>query len=424
MNLQIVGCSHHLSSVVVRERLAFSDAQARTFLRNFYQQFPDSEAVLLATCNRTEFYAASHESHGIPSTHEMMEMLAISRDCKIGDVQSDLFQLSNQEAVKHLFTVAASLDSMVVGEGQILSQVKNAYQLATEENSAIPVSHRVFQAAIRVAKRVANETEVHANRVSVPSVAIGLFARQIFERLDNKRCLVLGAGEMAEETLNYLIAYGGDDIVICNRTHAKAVELAEKFDGKVAGWDELSGELAKADLVVSATGASEPVITSNIYQSIQKQRHQRPLFLLDLAIPRDIDPKIGDELNVYLFTIDDLQSECERNKKARMNEWPKAEKIIEQETTRFIREMTLRSGGATISQLKQQANIVKAAELERLMNRLEGLSEADRTQIEYAFNRLVNKILHPPLEALRSESMRGNSNSLLDALKRLFQLGD
>ena len=424
MNLQIVGCSHHLSSVAVRERLAFSEDQTRRFLDSYYRRFPNSEAVLLATCNRTEFYTAGEEANSIPSHAEMVELLAKSRNCSVDEVASDLFNLKDREAVAHLFTVAASLDSMVVGEGQILGQVKEAYQLAAEANSEIPVTHRVFQAAIRVAKRIANETEVHANRTSIPSVAIGLFARQIFERLDNKRCLVLGAGDMAEETLNYLVTYGGRDIVICNRTKEKAIELAAKFEGRVSEWDQINQELAMADLVVSTTGATEPILTTEQFRQIGKQRQQKPLFLLDLAIPRDIEPAVGDELNVYLFTIDDLQKECERNRKARMNEWPKAEKIIDAETTRFLREMNHRSGSATITQLKQQANVVKAAELERLMNRLEGLSEDQRTQIEYAFNRLVNKILHPPLEALKSESLKGNSNGLLDALKRLFQLGD
>ena len=424
MNLQIVGCSHHLSSVAVRERLAFSQEQAKRFLDTFYERYPNSEAVLLATCNRTEFYMASEESNGGPSSSEMIELLASSRNCEAKELASDLFKLRDREAVAHLFSVAASLDSMVIGEGQILGQVKDAYQLATEANSQIPMTHRVFQAAIRVAKRVANETEVHANRTSVPSVAIGLFARQIFERLDNKRCLVLGAGEMAEETLNYLVTFGGRDIVVCNRTRQNALDLAKKFEGRVADWSEMQIQLTQADLVVSTTGSSEPILMADQFRLISKERQQKPLFILDLAIPRDIDPDIGEELNVYLFTIDDLQKECDRNRTARMNEWPKAEKIIDMETTRFLREMSHRSGSETISQLKKQANVVKAAELQRLMNRLQGLSDEQKSEIEYAFHRVVNKILHPPLEALKAESLKGNSKGLLDALKRLFQLGD
>lgn len=423
MNLQVIGCSHHQSNVAIREQLAFTEKQVGSFLKLFYDRFPQSEAVLLSTCNRTEFYAAAQKPDLIPSQQEMMEFLASQRGLSISDVDDDLFAHSDRDAIEHLFSVAASLDSMVVGETQILSQVKRAYQLAVESNQTIPLTHQAFQSAIRVARRVSNETEIHSNRVSVPSIAICVLAKQIFERLDNKNVLIVGAGEMAEETLNYVRSEGGKKICITNRTRSKAVELAKKFSGRVADWEDLGDELAAADLIVSTTGATEPIITSAMFDGIEKARNQKPVFMLDLAIPRDIDAKIGERLNVYLYTLDDLQKECEKNRNSRQSQYPKAVKIIDQETDSFFAEVRRRSSGSTIVQLREQADQAKNAELTRLMNRLDGLSDPHRAEIEQSFNRLVNKILHPPLKSLQDDSVN-ESGSLLDALKKLFQLGD
>ncbi|MDG1875269.1 MAG: glutamyl-tRNA reductase [Mariniblastus sp.] len=423
MNLQVVGCSHHQSNVAIRERLSFTEQQVRPFLDLFYHQFPKSEAVLLSTCNRTEFYAAAENPELIPSKQEMIKFLAQQRGLSIADINADLFAHSNQKAIEHLFNVAASLDSMVVGEAQILSQVKKAYQIAIESNDSIPLTHQVFQSAIRVARRVSNETDIHANRVSVPSVAIGVLAKQIFERLDNKKILIVGAGEMAEETLKYVVTGGGKDIRITNRTESKARELAKQFNGRVCEWTNLKEELATADLVVSTTGATEPIVTSEMFDHVEKVREQKPILILDLAIPRDFAADIGERLNVYLYTLDDLQKECELNRESRESEYPKAAKIITQETNAFFADVRRRSSGSTIAQLRQQADKAKNVELDRLMNRIEGVSEKQKKEIEQSFNRLVNKILHPPLKSLRDDTSNG-SGSLLDALKKLFQLGD
>ena len=200
MILQIVGCSHHESETDVREKLAFDQQKAGRFLKDFYSFYPRGEAVLLSTCNRTEFFAASKDRNSGPSLNDMQQSLADACGLERRAVEPSLFELSDEEAIRHLFSVTASLDSMVIGETQILAQVKQAYDLATQINNDIPLTHHTFQSAIKVAKRVANETGIQKNRVSIPSVAIGEFALQIFERLDNKRILVIGAGEMAEET--------------------------------------------------------------------------------------------------------------------------------------------------------------------------------------------------------------------------------
>lgn len=422
MNLHVIGCSHHQSSVSVREKLSFTPDQVTTFLNKFHSTFPLSEAVLISTCNRTELYAAGKTLEGVPTSEQMIDFLASERGLESGDISSNLFAHRNQEAISHLFRVAASLDSMVIGEAQILSQVKQAYQLAVDTGHQIPLTHQVFQTAMKVAKRVATETDIHANRISVPSVAVNVLTGEIFERLDNKRILILGAGEMAEETLTYLAAKDGKDIVVVNRTRSKAESLAEKFNGQVADWDDLGEQLAAADLIVSTTSANEPVVTTAMFKEVTGSGRQQPLLVLDLAIPRDFDSKIGELPNVFLYTLDDLQKQCEKNRKSRQSQWPKAEKIILQETTNFFQDIHRRNSGQTIAQLKQQANTAKDAELERLLNRL-NLSPEEEAVVEQSFHRLVNKILHPPLKSINADK-GGDSGGLLDAMKRLFQLGD
>jgi len=422
MNLHVIGCSHHQSSVSVREKLSFTPDQVKTFLNKFHSTFPLSEAVLISTCNRTELYAAGKTLEGIPTSEQMIDFLASERGLKSGDISSNLFAHRNQEAISHLFRVAASLDSMVIGEAQILSQVKQAYQLAVDTGHQIPLTHQVFQTAMKVAKRVATETDIHTNRISVPSVAVNVLTGKIFERLSNKRILILGAGEMAEETLTYLSAKDGKDIVVINRTRSKAESLAEKFNGQVADWDDLGGQIADADLIVSTTSAKEPVVTTAMFKEVTGSGRQQPLLVLDLAIPRDFDSKIGELPNVFLYTLDDLQKQCEKNRQSRESQWPKAEKIIQQETTNFFQDVHRRNSGQTIAQLKRQANTAKDAELERLLNRL-NLSPEEEAVIEQSFHRLVNKILHPPLKSINADKS-GDSGGLLEAMKRLFQLGD
>ena len=260
---------------------------------------------------------------------------------------------------------------MVVGEAQILSQVKQAYELATEFEASLPITHGIFQRAIRVAKRVATETRIHERRVSVPSVAISELATQIFERFDDKSILVIGAGEMAEETLTYLISHGAQEIRIVNRTRERAERLAEKFGATVHDWSELRQLLVGADMVISTTGATEPIVTMSEYRDIERLREQRILFVLDLAIPRDFAPDIGDCLNVFLYSVDDLKALCDRNLLARQKELPKADRIIQSEAQKFIRDIRHRSSVPIILQLKEKAEEIKQKELERLLNRLE-----------------------------------------------------
>ncbi len=423
MLVQVVGCSHHGTSISLRERLAFTPEQTREALDHWRRVFRGVEAVVLSTCNRVEIYAATeHDTE--PAFDQIAKFLARFHGLDPADVIEHLYQHSDEAAVQHLFTVASSLDSMVLGEPQILAQVKQAYQVATEQDNTGPLMHAAFQTALRVARRVASETAIHQRRVSIPSVAVADFARQIFERFDDKEVLVIGAGEMAEETLRYLQDEGAWRVTVVNRSFDRAVHLAQQWDGRAVPWDELPKALVAADLVISTTAAGEPIVTLPQFAAIEHQRVERPLFILDLAVPRDFEPAIADRPDVYLYSIDDLQAACQRNRVARDKELPAAMHIIEQETARFMAEMYHRSVGPVIERLRLGWQKPKDEELQRLLNKLPELDDHARDEIRRSFDRLVNKLLHPPLESLRDESQKGVPRGLLDALKRLFQLKD
>lgn len=424
MKLQVIGCSHHTASVELRERLAFSPEQARSAMAMLRAEYPECETVVLSTCNRVELYFAAEQAERCPTHHQVIEFLARFHGLPPEQMFAELFERAGEDAIRHLFTVAASLDSMVVGEAQIIAQVKQAYEQATAGEATGPLTHAAFQAAIRVAKRVARDTAINQKRVSIPSVAVVDFAKQFFERFDDKRIVVIGAGEMGEETVRYLMDEGATQITIVNRSAQRAAELAAKLSGRVARWEQLHSLLVEADLVVSTTGAVEPIVSLDEFRQIDRQRGQRPLFVLDLAVPRDFEPAIGDLLGVYLYCVDDLKKTCEANRKAREKEWPKAERIIEEETRRFMSELNHRSTGPTIRRLRQLADEIKTEELQRLFNKLGAVDERTQREVSHAFERLVNKLLHPPLESLRDEAQRGTHHGLLDALRRLFQIGD
>jgi len=424
MKLQMIGCSHHNAPIELRERLAFSPEQLRIALLQLRQRFPDSESVLISTCNRVEVYTAAEDEATCPTHHQVVDFLAEFHGLRPDEIFDILFERSGEDTVRHLFTVASSLDSMVVGEAQILGQVKQAYEAACEADNAGPLTNAAFQAAMRVAKRVASETAINERRVSIPSVAVADFASQIFERFDDKQVLVIGAGETGEETLRYLMDEGARDIIVVNRSPERARDLADRVGGVARPWEELFDSMVQADLVISTTGAGQPVVTSDGFRHVHHSRSQRPLFVLDLAVPRDFEPAIGKSLGVYLYSIDDLQKACEANRRAREKEWPKAERIIEIETARFVADLHHRATGPTIRRLKARADQVKEDELRRLYNKLGELDERTREEVERSFDRLVNKLLHPPLESLRDEAQAGSPHGLLDALRRLFQLKD
>ena len=423
MRLTMIGCNHKTADITLREQLAFSPEQVAAALQIWSKQHADCEAVLLSTCNRTEMYVAS-ENETVPNDRQVCQFLCKVKNIPEETLQHALVQLHNDEVVSHLFEVAGSLDSMVVGEPQVLSQVKAAYQLADEAGTTGPITHGMFQASLKTAKRIISETEIHQRRVSIPSVAVVDFAMQVFERLDDKKTLVLGAGEMADETLRYLTDYGAGSITVINRNRDRAETLARQWQGRTDAWEHRVQHLAEVDLVVGTTGASEPIIWLDDYLAMEPLRKGKPLFILDLAVPRDFDPAIGKRDGVFLYAIDDLKEACERNRQSRDRELPKAKKIIRQECDRFLHEMRHRATSNVIRQLQVGWSEIKDAELARLFNKMPNLSEAEQAEVRYAFDRLINKLLHPPLESLRDEAKQGVPGLLLDALSRLFRLKD
>ncbi len=425
MKLQMIGCSHQDAGVEFRERISFSSDQVSSTLERFRKTFPSGELVLLSTCNRVELYATASDDSPL-DRDAFAHFLAEQQSLKPDEVLAQMIYRDGQDAVEHLFTVAASLDSMVLGEAQILSQVKQAYEQANQQGSAGPLTHAVFQAANRVAKRVQHETAIHRRRVSVPSVAVGEIVPEVFDSLRKKRVVVAGAGEMADETLRYLKQAGAENLCIVNRSVERAEQLARDFDAEVAPWDSLFQQAAEADLLVGTTSSPEPVITSQQFAELHQKRAGRVMLILDLAVPRDFDVEIGDFSGVYLYQIDDLQAACQRNRKQREKEWPKAKAIIAEETTMFLKDMNHRATGPVIRRLREQAQEIKRDEFDRLVSKLNA-AEVDPAmikEIEKSFDRMINKVLHPPLASLRDDAAEGHSRGLLDALRHLFNLGD
>jgi len=426
MKLQMIGCSHHTAAVEFRERISFSGDHLAKALADFRSRFPASEVVLLSTCNRVEFYTSSSDEKDNLTRETVAEFLANQHHISTDEVVERMIYRSGPEAVEHLFTVAASLDSMVVGEAQILSQVKQAYHLACLNGSVGPLTHAVFQAANRTAKRVQQETSIHRRRVSVPSVAVGEVVPEVFDSLADKHVLICGAGEMSEETLPYLKQAGATKITIINRNHDRAKSLANRFDVQTAPWQSLHQYVIEADLLIGTTSAAEPILTAADFQAIASKRKGRILLVLDLAVPRDFDPKLVDFSDVYLYQIDDLQTACDRNRREREKEHPKAKQIIAEETSRLIAAINHRSTGPVIERLRTNAEEIKQNELVRLRNKLLQLNvdPSVLSEVEKSFGRLTNKLLHPPLASVRDDVATGHQRGLLEALRHLFKLGD
>ena len=425
MNLRMIGCTHHEANLDVRQLLAFSPTQVEQALGLWHECFPLAELVLLSTCNRVELYVAAAEAEALPEADELVEAVLQFRQVPRKKVEGHLTTLVNQDVVRHAYRVASSLESMVIGEPQILAQVKEAYQIATEVGSTGPLLHELFQTALRTAKRVAGETALHQHRVSIPSVAIADLASCVFESFDGKQVLVLGAGDMAEETLRFLSNHWQPQIHVVNRNPQRGKLLAENCGGTYHPWSELWDQLVSADLVISTTGAEEPPVTVEAFATqVEPRRHQRTLFILDLAVPRDFSPEVGQALGVYLYSLDDLHSACARNQAARAAEMPAAERIILEETAQFASAAAHRATAPVISRFRHGMHAPKQAELERLFHKLPQLDEASRAEIEQFADRLVNKMLHPPLESLRDASENGTHMGLLEALRRLFKIED
>lgn len=421
MEICVVGCSHRTTPLEIREKLAFSPQQVRDALALWQDRYEYVEAVLLSTCNRVEVCLAS-EMESLPPPCDVIAFLADFHSLPVGRVVSAFYSYSMEEALRHLFAVSAGLDSMVLGEPQILSQVKQAYQWATELGTVGPILHTVFQGARRAARRVASETTIQQRRVSIPSIAVGDFAKGIFEHFGDKRVLVIGAGEMAEETLRYLREEGANRIVVTNRHRDRAEELAERWQGTVSDWQNLFQTLCEADVVISTTGAEKPIVMRDTVARVMARRPDRPLFVLDLAVPRDFEPVIAEMPGVFLYCLDDLEEVCQKNREARDRELPRALQTIDQEVDAVMGALRERAVGPFIRELRRDWEAVKEQELQRLFNKHPDLTPQARQDIRLSFDRLVNKLLHSPLSWIREYSQNNSPQELIALLRKLFRL--
>lgn len=428
MNLQVVYCNHQSANLSIRERLAFAGDKLEAAYRELASRFRSSEFVVLSTCNRVEVYSAQESPDAAPTRKQIAEFVSEFHHLPLEEFSDELLAETGPDAVRHLFRVASSLDSMVLGEPQIVNQVKEAYRVAQDHNACGPLTHAMFQGAIRVSARVRSETRLAEGRVSIASVAVSDFGRGIFDRFDDKRVLILGAGEMAEETLRYLCEEGVRQVTVVNRSLERAEKLAAQFasvGARPRSWEALDEELARADMIVSTTGASEPVVDAPRFREARRRSGEKPVFILDLGAPRDFAPAIADlDDNVFLYDIDALEATCEQNRKSRYREIEKAQLIVDEEAERFMQDVYHMATGPIVKRLREQWHDVSRDELERLRSKLSHLSAADLDTVERSMERIVNKLLHPPLEALRHEAKGGTPHGLIDALKRLFHLRD
>jgi len=424
MNVQVIYCNHQTADLEIRERLAFSSpdmlAKAYDELR---ARFPNSEYVVISTCNRVELYTAQEDPEDTPSQQQLAQFFADFHHVPVEEFFDELLECQGPDAVRHLFEVASSIDSMVLGESQIVNQIRSAYEFSTQTEANGPLTNTLFQRAMAVSGRVRTETKLSEGRISIASVAVGDFAKSIFDRFDDKLVLILGAGEMAMETVRYLTDEGVKNIVVCNRSLERAKQLADEFSGTAHPWEELEDLLVKADVIVSTTGASEPVVTVEKFQKIRERSGPKRTFILDLGAPRDFESKVVDiDDGIFLYDIDDLEATCEQNRKARAKEIQKAHAIIEEETSKFMHDIYHKATGPIVKRLREHWHDISRQELEILFRKLPDLGEPEQQAIEKAIHRIVNKLLHPPLETLRDEAREGPPHGLLEVMKRLFHL--
>lgn len=416
MDFLCIGLSHKTTPLDLRERLALPPEKQAEVLSSMSQTA--AEMMLVSTCNRVEFYLVGGGAQAKQDVHARVAEWAGS------DALNHLYEQRGEAALVHLFRVAASLDSMVVGEPQILGQVKDAFELAKNLGTARGELSRMLSAAFSSAKRVRSETAIGRSATSMASAAVAL-AKKIFCPLDGQCALIVGAGEMAELAAKHLRGSGVGRILVTNRTHERAEELARIVDGKACRFEALYQHLVHADVVVTSTASPTPIFTRDGVFKVLKARKYRRLLMVDLAVPRDIAPEVNTLENVYTFNVDDIQEIITENSAARAQEAQRAELIIAEEVARYVRQRSIREGIPVLAQLRARAEQIKKAEVEKTLEKLRsGLSEEElRKGVEALANALVNKLLHQPTAKLRSVSSP-EDNRLAGAVAELFGLNE
>ena len=393
MVLKVLGINHKTAPVALREKIAFGEDRLLAALRTLRQESGIAEVVILSTCNRTELYWA-----GSASGEDLSQWLARHHGSNL-DLASSLYVHLETRAVEHAFSVASGLDSMVLGEAQILGQLKDAYRLAQEAGSTGPSLNKLFQAAFSAAKRVRSETRIGVNAVSIASATVSL-ARRVYSDLSAQSVLLIGAGEMNSLAARHFASAGVKRMVIANRTVSRAQTLATELKALAIGLADLDKELAHADIVISCTASPIPLISKSAAESAIRARRRRPIFMVDLAVPRDIEPGIADLEDVYLFSIDDLQQLVDENRQQREAAAGGARVVIEEEVARFLSESRANDAGPAIRALREQAEGIRQQTLEQA-RRLLAAGKSNEEVLEFLANTLTNRLLHGPTQALR-----------------------
>jgi glutamyl-tRNA reductase len=428
VRLLALGVDHRSAPAPVREALAFDGTKCAEGLDLLVRAFPDNEFVILSTCNRVEIYVAGSPEQ-VPETDALADLLVKFHGVKSEVFAGHLVSYHDEGVIGHLFRVAASLESLVLGEGQILGQVRDAYQAATSRKTIGPTFHTVFQTALRVGKLVRERTGMDQGKLSVASVAVDL-AKEVFDSFADKTVLVIGAGKMGELTLQHLKALKPGQILVTNRDPDRAEGAATRWDGRVVPFAQLGQALVTADLVISTTAAAEPVVTLEQYVRVQRARRNRLALILDIAIPRDFDPRIGDLDQVMLYHVDDLRAQAEQNRLERQKSIDPALAIIERETAAcFARLRHQHEAGLLLLQLGNHTDQIRQRELAALFATRPDLTDADRDAVAHMAIRLQNQFLHNPRAAVRlaaTEPHHDHSqpHPVISFVRHIFGLGD
>ncbi|OEU46525.1 MAG: glutamyl-tRNA reductase [Desulfobacterales bacterium C00003060] len=418
----VVGLNHKTAPVEVRERLAFSSEDTPEVLETMRQDQCVDEIMLFSTCNRVEFLLATKD---IPEAVEAVkDFLADFKKTPRQVFEDALYVYDGDEAVLHIFRVASSLDSMMIGEPQILGQIKEAYQQASDHGTCAVVLNRLMHRSFSVAKRVRTETGIGDHAVSISYAAVEL-GRKIFGELEGKAVLLIGAGEMAELAVENLVTNRAQPIFVANRTFERGLEIAERFRGTAIRFEEVPDYLNVVDIVISSTGASHYILMREDFKGVMRARKNRPLFLIDIAVPRDIDPEINRISNVYVYDIDDLKSAIQENMEERQKEALRGERIVDEAVVQFRRWFQSLDVVPTIVALREKTEEIRQAELKKTFASLTSASEQDRAAIERLTAALVKKILHDPTLFLKQIGGYKDKNSLyVDITRRLFNLDE
>ncbi len=422
MKIILVGLNHRSAPLEVRERVAVDDVGPP--LRLLMTSDEIDEAVLVSTCNRVEVIALTRS---LEAARNRLRSF-FSGDLEGGNpddgsqLEDHLYEFTEAEAMRHVLRVSSALDSMVVGEPQILGQMKEAYRAAAECNASGPILNRLFQHAFTTAKRVRTETRVAERPVSVARVAVDL-ARQIFEDFSDKQVVLIGAGEMIEAALTALRSAGVESIAVANRTPERASDLAVRFEATAHGLEELPELLVEADIVLSCIGGDRPILTRDLVKAALRQRRHRPIFVIDIGVPRNAEPEINKLDNVYLYDIDDLGAVSEQNAEQRRRETVRAEALVVEEQLRFDGWFVGLRAVPTIKHLRKHVEEIRRGEVDKMLAKLE-LGESERERVESLTRSIVNKILHAPLSRLKREAEREEGMAYLETTRALFGLDE